>query len=133
VTITFRVPGDCVPWARAGGRGTRHFTPTRQRNYMGAVKDLAMRAMGDRAPLDGPLVMKAMFVYAWPASMSARKRGLPGAAFKISTPDVDNLAKLIKDAIKGVVWVDDARVCDLHIWKRYGDRPGVTVTVEAAT
>lgn len=33
--------------------------------------------------------------------------------------DVDNMAKPILDALKGVVWIDDKQVCDLVTRRRY--------------
>ena len=32
-------------------------------------------------------------------------------------PDVDNVAKLLLDCLSGILYVDDAQVVDLHIFK----------------
>ena len=32
-------------------------------------------------------------------------------------PDADNEAKLVMDALNGLVWADDAQVVDLHVVK----------------
>lgn len=133
IVIRFTVPGEIVPWARAGGRGHLRFTPQRQRNYMAALKQYASDAMAGRPLLDCPLEMTVTATYPWPKSLSAKKRALPGAERKATTPDADNITKIIKDALNLVVFTDDARISDLHVFKRFGDAPGATVEVRANT
>lgn len=45
-------------------------------------------------------------------------------------PDCDNVAKIILDALNGVLWQDDAIVCQLKVLKVYGKEPCVWVRVE---
>ena len=45
-------------------------------------------------------------------------------------PDADNLAKVISDALIGIVYVDDAAVCDVRVVKRYADAPLIHVEVQ---
>lgn len=47
--------------------------------------------------------------------------------------DVDNLAKGILDAMKGICWVDDSQVVELHVWKHWSAEPRVDVEVEVAS
>lgn len=45
-------------------------------------------------------------------------------------PDLDNVEKAIKDALNGVLYVDDAQVCEVHKKKVYcqnGQEPGVMI------
>ena len=47
-------------------------------------------------------------------------------------PDADNLAKAVLDSLNGLIWVDDAQVCELSVskWIAAGDeRAGVTVRI----
>lgn len=129
--ISFVVPGEPTPWARAGGgRSVVRFTPAKQRNYMGAVKLFCANAMRGAAPFDGPLSIRVSAVYAWPASMSAKKRSAPGAAWKISRPDIDNCClKLVADSLNTVAFTDDARICSAHLYKYYGDFPALHVEI----
>lgn len=126
----FTVPGMPVPYARAAGGKTMHrFTPAKQRNAMGTVKLFCSVAMKGMAPLDGPIALTVNAIYPWPSSLSRRAREKPGADFKISRPDIDNLAKLVMDALNSVAWCDDARICVLHLEKYYGDIPCLRVRV----
>ncbi|MEM7828705.1 MAG: RusA family crossover junction endodeoxyribonuclease [Candidatus Aenigmatarchaeota archaeon] len=35
-------------------------------------------------------------------------------------PDLDNLAKAVKDALKGIIYKDDSQIVEAHLYKRYG-------------
>lgn len=127
--IIFTIPGEPVPFARAGALGKRRFTPKKQGDFMGAVKTIAAAAMQGARPLDGPVGMTVRAVYLVPGSWSARKRAC--AYWKASKPDADNVAKIIKDAISTIVFVDDAQVASLTVTKTYGPVAHVEVRIEA--
>lgn len=52
--------------------------------------------------------------------------------FRASKPDVDNLAKLVMDALNGVVLEDDRYIVDLHCVSLYWSRPGVYIYLTLA-
>lgn len=140
MAIEFTVPGDVVPWARAGGGVTRHrFIPDRQRKYMALVRACCADAMAGRPIVTGPVELSVKATYPWPQSLLKKKRAGPLPEWKHSVPDADNISKIVKDALnprerKGlaaVVWRDDSQVVSLHVWKRYGERPGLLVRIVA--
>lgn len=57
-------------------------------------------------------------------------RGLRPSAprFPTTKPDLDKLARAVLDALKGIVWIDDSQVVELHASKDYGD-PGVDIQI----
>jgi Holliday junction resolvase RusA-like endonuclease len=128
----FTVPGAAVPWSRAGAHGKRHFTPAPQANFMGVLKLYAQRCMDGAGPLDVPVQCEITAFYVMPASWPKRRREAPGALWKSSKPDYDNLGKIVGDALNGVAWVDDALICDGRILKRYGDVPRLLVRFRPA-
>lgn len=65
---------------------------------------------------------------AWPAERIARARDC--AEWHTHAPDLDNLAKLVKDALNGVAWGDDGQVAMVCMAKRYGSPARTEVTVE---
>lgn len=125
--ITFTVPGDPVPFARAGAHGKRRFTPKKQSDFMGAVRMYAAQAMQGRAPLSGPICLEVRASYLIPASWSKKQRA--AAVWKSSKPDADNIVKIVKDALNTVAFVDDAQVAVLRVEKVYGDVAGLNVTI----
>jgi Holliday junction resolvase RusA-like endonuclease len=122
-TIAFTIPGEAVPFARAGGGKTvARFTPAKQRSAMGQVKFYCQRAMQGAPPIEGPIELSISCVYLRPKSKQKAK-------WKTSRPDADNCSKLLKDALNKVAWRDDAQVVSLHVWKQYGDVAKVVVRI----
>lgn len=44
-------------------------------------------------------------------------------------PDRTKLQRSTEDALKGILWVDDAQIVDGRSTKKYGDRPGCLITI----
>lgn len=104
-SYTFTVPGDPVPWGRARlGKGGRHFTPTKTRDFKTLVR-LAAQAAGVR-PIPGPVLVVVAAYWEWPKAMQ-RKRDPRGEAWLDTGPDVDNIAKGVMDALNGCGYTDD--------------------------
>lgn len=84
------------------------------------------------APLDGPLVMVAVFYLPKPASIPKRQAA---TAMPTRRPDLDNLVHKLTDRFNGVFWKDDSQLVDLVLRKRYpvDGRTGVEITVAAVT
>ena len=76
-------------------------------------------------PLTGPLTVKL--------GVSWFRKGITEVVPRTTKPDVDNLAKLILDAMtKAGYWHDDNQVCDLRVTKYNSPIGGLAVTVEEA-
>jgi Holliday junction resolvase RusA-like endonuclease len=86
--------------------------------------------MRGRQPLDGPVELVVVAVYEWPKSWSAKRKAQPGAAWKTSKPDADNIGKLISDSLNCLAWRDDALVARLEVQKIYGQRGETRVFIK---
>lgn len=51
--------------------------------------------------------------------------------YPITTPDWDNYAKLVCDAINKLAYEDDAQIVDVIYKKRYGSPPRTEITIKA--
>jgi Holliday junction resolvase RusA-like endonuclease len=127
--IVFDVPGEFCAWSRTGTKGGQRFTPLKQRNYMAVLRDYAERAMAGRAPLSGPVELSVTAIYPWPKSKSEKKRNAPGAKWKTSRPDADNLLKIVKDSLNAITYQDDAQAARCLMEKHYGERSLLRVRV----
>ena len=127
--IAFTVPGEAVPWSRAGSNSGQRYTPKRQASFMGAIKLFASQAMAGAEPLYGPVELSIRATYLVPASWGAKRRAL--AIWKTSKPDADNLGKIVADALNSLAYADDAQVASLIVQKRYGPMAGLTVSVSS--
>lgn len=131
--LAFTVPGPPQGKGRPRFvRSTGHaFTPSTTRSYESLVTLAAARVMEGRSQFAGPVSVSITAVFAVPASWSAKKRmaALVGTLRPTVKPDTDNLSK-VKDALNGVVWLDDKQVVDERILKIYGDAPCMRFVVE---
>lgn len=96
-------------------------------------------------PIEGPVRMDLDFYFPRPGYMLSAKHS-SRAILHCGRPDVDNLFKLVADAITqagwreidgdtiktSLVWGDDGQVCDCQVKKFYvarGDAPGVMIKI----
>jgi Holliday junction resolvase RusA-like endonuclease len=132
VEVVFTVPG--APRGKERPRATRQgrvYTPEKTVNAEALIKLLAGDAMNGRPLLEGALEMLVEFVLPIPASFSKIKRAqaIAGTLAPLSKPDIDNGAKLVADALNGVVYKDDAAIVRMALVKRYGEVPATIVEV----
>lgn len=82
-------------------------------------------------PLEGPVEMHLTFYLPIPKSESSRRKMqmLNGVILPTKKPDFDNLAYLVTNALKKLVYKDDSQVTDCIIRKRYSDRPRTVIKV----
>jgi Holliday junction resolvase RusA-like endonuclease len=86
--------------------------------------------MRGRQPSGEPLCLLLIADRAVPESWSNRDKAaaLEGRILPTARPDFDNHGKIV-DALNGIVWRDDAQVCDARIIKRYSAAPALTIEV----
>ena len=71
-----------------------------------------------------PFIWKFIWNFLRPKSASVKKR-----PFMTVKPDIDNLEKLVKDAMKGIIYRDDSLVVGVHKFKQYAEPPGCLIRV----
>lgn len=118
-TISFAVQAEPVPMARprvAVRGGKPHaYVPTGSAMAAYEIRQAALSALGDAAPLSGPVVVTATAYVRMPASIPKRDRL---TALPVRRPDLDNHIKTLLDGLSPL-WGDDAQVVDLLARKRY--------------
>jgi Holliday junction resolvase RusA-like endonuclease len=78
-------------------------------------------------PLTGALQLRTLWLF-------PKGRSHKNGEWRITKPDTDNLQKLLKDCMTRTrFWIDDAQVCDEHVMKFWGVRPGIALTIEELT
>ena len=131
-------PGAAVPQARPRlttiGGHARAYDPPKSKAYKELVRECAVwqcRPDLNNLYLDA-VKIKVTEYRAIPASWSKvrRAKALDGVIKPVTKPDTDNILKIIKDALNGVFWKDDAQVVHDEIIKVYSAEPHVSVEVE---
>ena len=132
--IRLVIPGEAVPQLRP--RFARHgnyvqaYDPAKCRDYKAYVRMLAAQQAPPK-PIEGPVAVRIVVCRNTPQSWSKVKIAAANAGRIRPTtkPDIDNVVKGLKDALKGLIWVDDAQVVRLEAEKWYSDRPRAEIEV----
>lgn len=133
--IQFFVPGIPAPGGSKRYVGRIIEDCKRTPGWRDAVASEAVRAMAGKPPIRSGVPITVKVVFHMPRPMGHyRKSGLLKASsplWPVTRPDATKLWRSAEDALKGIVWMDDAQVMDQHVVKKYaGDgHPGVTVEV----
>lgn len=113
------------------GKGTT-YTPKATKDYEKLVQDEYALQCGHRFADDVMLGMTVMAWYEIPKSTNKKNREkmLWNIIRPTKKPDIDNILKLIADALNGIAYRDDAQIVQAHIFKGYSDNPRVEVEIE---
>ena len=141
--IKLRIPGEPVaqgrPRAYTGKDGKPHLYDTgRSKRYKNKVRATIMEAIGLPGQTNGtaypsgvPVEVIIRVYHSCPKS-DERVRTPAPQRWRVSTPDIDNIAKGVLDACTGYLWKDDAQVVRLvaeHYTAAQGDKPCVIIEV----
>lgn len=132
---TLVIPGDAVGKGRPRfsnrGKFVRAYTPDKTRSYTDMVKILADLA-GINKPQEGPFKIEIYIAVKYPSRLTRQQRIdiANGKMYPTKKPDVDNVEKMILDALIGKAYFDDKQVVDSHPIKYYHTEPKVTVKIE---
>ena len=125
----FFVPGK--PFGKQRPRVTRSghaYTPDQTVMYENLVKTTFLQQYPDCVPGGGPVFIEIGAVFPVPQSWPKKKQAqaldrkiYPGK------PDVDNIMKIIQDALNNVAYKDDSQIYSAYVLKFYAECPGVKI------
>lgn len=105
----------------------------RSRPWKAQVSDAAAGAMGERGLLDGALLLEVAFFRPRPKGHYKASGGLSAVGrrqpYPVSKPDLTKLVRALEDALRSIVWRDDALVVVQRTMKVWGEPARATVTV----
>jgi crossover junction endodeoxyribonuclease RusA len=120
-TIVFCVAGEPRTNERARHGAGRTYTPAKTRLARSEVTQAFQDAAPHWKPWEGPVTLSLDVAHA-----TAEKDCWEGRFCK-RKPDLDNVAKLIADALNGVAYLDDAQIVHMECVKRYAATSGIEV------
>ena len=132
IPIRIVIPGPPVAKGRPRFSRGRAYTPAKTRRGEIDIGWLAKQAMIGRKIIAGPVTALIEVSVPVPKSWSVAKRrkiAISGVLWPTGKPDLDNVAKLVLDAINKIVFNDDAQVIELRVLKFYAASPSTNVTV----
>ena len=111
------------------------YTPAKTKRAEQAVKEAYKSAYGDKEPFAGAIWLSVEFYMPIPKSLSKKKREELRGRWHCKKPDVDNLLKLVQDALNGLAWKDDSQIVSCAVKKlyTYDDCPKTRVIIKDLT
>lgn len=134
--IAFLIPGKPIGKGRPRFYRGRAVTPYETREYEVYTALLFLRASGNKMFEDKQTLRICIDAYyPIPKSITKKKRAEieTGVLLPSCKPDIDNVVKIILDALNGVAYHDDSQVVEIHASKHYADDPKVIVLVESVS
>lgn len=140
--ITFVVPGKPQGKARArtfyspaAGKSVSR-TPENTVLYENFIKDRYLQAaQGAYLEKGTPVTLRVAARFLPPKSVSKKRKGdmLKGREQPLKKPDMDNIVKVVADALNGVAYHDDTQIAYVEARKAYSAKEGLYITVEEYT
>lgn len=131
----FEVPGE--PRGKGRPRVTRNgtYTDSETKAYEQKIIAYYRKTFGSfRWPDNSFIAVKVVAYY--PIPKSATKAQLAamqaGKIFPSRKPDIDNVLKVVLDALNGVAYKDDSRVVHVEAEKRYSFDPRLEIHLEGS-
>lgn len=132
--ISFTVYGEPTPKGRPKffrrGNFVGTYTPDKTKVAEESIQMQSLQHKPEK-PMEGPLVLKLAFYRAkgMPSTKIGRQRALAGEIRPTTKPDLDNLTKTVKDALNGIIWIDDAQIIEVFAQKFFSDTPRTEIEI----
>lgn len=129
--VRIRIPGK--PMGKQRARTLKNgysYTPEQTVCYENLVRLIYRESGGGY--MEGPLKARVKIVYDIPKSTTKKNRAAmeAGKMFPTKKPDIDNVQKIIFDALNGIAYKDDTQIVRVEAWKEFGQQPYVDVLLE---
>lgn len=133
-SYTFEVTGEIVGKARPrmNTYTGKAYTPTKTKNYEYLVKQSFLLKYPNAEALEGRASVSILALFQVPKSTSKKnsEKMLNKQISPTKKPDIDNIAKIVLDALNKLAYKDDTQVVDLNVAKEYADRERLIIKIE---
>lgn len=130
----FEMPGEIVGKARPrmNTRTGRAYTPSKTKNYEYFLRQWFIRKYPNFKQLESRVKVTIVAYFDIPKSTSKKKEDemLTGKISPTKKPDIDNIVKIILDAMNKFAFKDDTQVTKMEVEKKYNQTPKIYVKIE---
>ena len=108
------------------------YTPNKTKEYEDLIKQYFIMKFRGIKPLDGRIsvTIKAYFSIPKNTSKAKTEEMLNNIISPAKKPDIDNIAKIILDALNKLAFNDDNQITKLNIEKMYSEEERVSILIE---
>lgn len=111
------------------GRGGRVFTPKKTHEAENVIATMARYEMKSAPPSKNPIILNIKAVFRIPKNVKKSIREQMIGSPYVSTPDKDNIEKLVSDSLNKICFEDDRQIFDGCTTKVYGETDCIMVEV----
>lgn len=130
----FEVPGEIVGKARPrmNIRTGKAYTPTKTKDYEYFIKKWFITQYPNFKQLENRVKVTIVAYFDIPKSTSKKKEAemLNQTISPTKKPDIDNIVKIILDAMNKFAFKDDTQVTKMEVEKKYAKTPKIYVRIE---
>lgn len=130
----FEVPGKITGKGRprVNTNTAIAYTPAKTKEYEELIKQYFILKYRKIAPLEGRLAVTLKAYFAIPKNTSKAKtqQMLEGTISPVKKPDIDNIAKVVLDALNKLAFLDDNQITKLMVEKEYAEEEKIYVSIE---
>ena len=133
--LTFEVPGE--PRGKGRPRVTKNgtYTDSETKAYEDKIVVYYRKAFGGFRWPEGAYIRVKVIAH-YPIPKKATKNALAamqaGGIFPTRKPDIDNVLKIVLDALNGVAYKDDSRVVCVEAQKVYSHTPKIVIELQGS-
>ena len=108
------------------------YTPTPTKDYENLIKQYFKIKYPRFVPLEGRIAIKIIAYFNIPKTTSKKDKELinDGKLSPTKKPDIDNIVKIVLDALNKMAFKDDNQITKLEVEKFYGQEEKIVVRVE---
>lgn len=130
--IEFTIDGEPTGKARPrmNTRTGKAYTPDKTRMYEDYIRLLYRTQIKHYFEGYVKLTIKAFYGVAKSDSKKKKEDKLSNVLRPSKKPDIDNVVKLIADALNDIAYKDDTQIVEICAMKFYSDKPRVEVIIE---
>lgn len=130
----FEIPGKIVGKGRPriNTNTARAYTPAKTKDYEELVKQYFVIKYHSRKLLEGRLKVTIIAYFGVPKNTSKKDKEqmLLNNISPTKKPDIDNIIKIILDALNQMAFKDDNQITKIEVEKKYGEEEKVYVKIE---
>ncbi len=130
----FEMIGDITGKARPrmNTRTGKAYTPAKTKLYEYSLREYFAINYPNAKPLEGRVKVTIIAYYNIPKSTSKKKAAemLNNNLSPTKKPDIDNVIKIVLDAMNNFAYKDDIQVTKLEIEKKYAEIPKIHIKIE---
>ena len=129
--IQLNIPGEPQGKQRPKWSPAGTYTPKKTVSYETYIQELFAIKYPDFRPVESELKMTLQAWLMIPTSASKKKRKLmQDLALKPGKrPDIDNVIKVVMDALEKLAYKNDSQIVEAHLYKFYAERPRLDIRI----